>query len=75
PAELFDSLPVAPPGVNRLDHAISSLPTTAKAGPPKFWPDLLAILWYIDTLCHPSKFIPEDPSPGSSWSARPGRND
>ena len=75
PHDLFDSLPVAPPGVNRLDHAISSLPTTAKVGPPAFWPALLAILWYVDTLCHPSKHIPEDPSPGSSWSYRPGRKD
>lgn len=64
---LFDSLPSAPPGVNRIDHAISKLPTSYKNGPPDFWSDLLAILWFVDTLCHPNKFIPEDPSPGSSW--------
>ena len=67
-SSLFDSLPAAPPGVNRIDHAINSLPTKAIQGPPSFWPDLLSILWYCDTLCHPSKNIPEDPSPGSSWS-------
>ncbi|KAI9352434.1 hypothetical protein BD770DRAFT_325880 [Pilaira anomala] len=67
-ASLFDSLPAAPPGINRIDHAINSLPTKAIQGPPPFWSDLLSLLWYFDTLCHPSKIIPEDPSPGSSWS-------
>ncbi|KAG2205230.1 hypothetical protein INT47_009495 [Mucor saturninus] len=65
--ELISSLPVSPPGVNRIDFALSSLPTKAKSGPPKFWPALLTILWLIDTLCHPLKNIPEDPDPGSSW--------
>lgn len=65
--DLFLSLPAAPPGVNQLDFALNQLPTSAKSPPPAFWPDLLAILWYIDTLCHPSKQIPPDPSPGSSW--------
>lgn len=64
---LFDSLPRSPPGVNRIDFALSSLPTKSKKGPPAFWSALLTILWLIDTLCHPSKNIPEDPSPGSSW--------
>jgi hypothetical protein len=65
---LFDSLPRAPPGVNRIDHAISSLPSNPKKGPPAFWSALLTILWLIDTLCHPTKNIPEGPSPGLSWS-------
>lgn len=69
---LFDSLPVAPPGVNRIDHAISSLTRTAKMGPPTYWPDLLTILWYIEVLTKPNKIIPEDPSPGSSWCPNSG---
>jgi hypothetical protein len=64
---LFDSLPVAPPGINKIDFALNSLPTKASPSPPSFWPDLLAILWYIDTLCHPNKNIPPDPNPGISW--------
>lgn len=69
--DLFDSLPAAPPGVNRIDFALNQLPTIASSSPPAFWADLLTILWYIDTLCHPSKNIPPDPSPGSSWYTHP----
>lgn len=64
---LVDSLPRCPPNVNRIDYAISCLPTTSQDCPPSYWPALLTLLWYIDTLCHPTKNIPEDPSPGSSW--------
>ncbi|KAI9361354.1 hypothetical protein BD770DRAFT_383250 [Pilaira anomala] len=64
---LFDSLPVAPPGVHQIDFALNQLPTSANSKPPAFWPDLLTLLWYIDTLCHPTKNIPPDPSPGVSW--------
>ncbi|KAI9363175.1 hypothetical protein BD770DRAFT_315419 [Pilaira anomala] len=69
--DLFLSLPAAPPGVNQLDFALNQLPTKASIHPPAFWSDLLAILWYIDTLCHPSKTIPPDPSPGDSWFSYP----
>ncbi|KAI8066158.1 hypothetical protein BDF21DRAFT_346027 [Thamnidium elegans] len=67
--EVLDTLPVAPPGVNRIDFAISSLPTKAKASssPPQYWESLLTFLWLVDTLCHPNKNIPPDPSPGNSW--------
>lgn len=70
--DLVESLPTSPPGVNRIDYAISSLPLKARDGPPDYWPALLSLLWYIDTLCHPSKHIPEDPHPGSSWFSLPG---
>ncbi|KAG2192064.1 hypothetical protein INT47_006507 [Mucor saturninus] len=66
-ADLIDSLPVSPPGVNRIDFALNSLPTKKKNKPPAFWPKLLSLLWMIDTLCHPLSNIPEDPDPGSSW--------
>ncbi|KAG2190844.1 hypothetical protein INT47_006210 [Mucor saturninus] len=66
-ADLIDSLPVSPPGVNRIDFALNSLPTKKHHKPPAFWPNLLSLLWMIDTLCHPLSNIPEDPHPGSSW--------
>lgn len=69
--DLLDSLPVAPPGVNKVDFAISSLPTKVKSGPPQYWESLLTFLWYVDTLCHPDKNIPPDPSPGNSWYQYP----
>lgn len=68
---LIDCLPPAPSGINRIDFALSSLPTKASQSPPAFWPALLTLLWYIDTLCHPLKNIPEDPDPGSSWFCYP----
>jgi hypothetical protein len=69
--DLLDLLPVAPPGVNRIDFAISSLPTNVKSNPPQYWESLLTFLWYVDTLCHPNKNIPPDPSPGNSWYQYP----
>lgn len=71
---LFESLPVAPPGVHRIDYAINQLPNKSSLPPPAFWPDLLTILWLIDTLCHPSKNIPADPHPGTSWLNYPRPN-
>lgn len=65
--DLFLSLPIAPPGVHQLDFALNQLPLKASSPPPAFWPALLTILWYIDTLCHPSKQIPPDPDPGIGW--------
>jgi hypothetical protein len=66
-SDLGSSLPVSPLGVDRIDYAVSCLSTNADKGPPPYWPALLSLLWYIDTLCHPSKNIPEDPDTGSSW--------
>ncbi|KAG2207221.1 hypothetical protein INT47_012274 [Mucor saturninus] len=63
-ADLINSLPVSPPGVNRIDFALNSLPTKKHHRPPAFWPKLLiSLLWIIDTLCHPLSNIPEDPDP------------
>lgn len=67
-SSIIDELPIAPQGVNRIDHAINKLPTKSTDDPPEFWPALLTILWLVDTLCHPLQNIPEDPSPISSWS-------
>lgn len=66
---LFDSLPRSPPppmSIVSIMHCPAFQPTQRKA-PPDFWSALLTILWLIDTLCLPSKNIPEDPLPGSSW--------
>jgi hypothetical protein len=69
---LLSELPASPPGVNRIDFAITSLPIKPNKGPPPYWPALLSLLWYIDTLCHPLSNIPEDPDPGSSWFSLQG---
>ncbi|KAI9360162.1 hypothetical protein BD770DRAFT_318806, partial [Pilaira anomala] len=71
PHDLLHSLPVVPPGVNRIYFAISSLPTKAKSSPPAFWESLLILLWYVDALCHPNKNISPDPSLGTSWYQYP----
>jgi hypothetical protein len=67
--DLLDPLPVAPPGINRIDHALNKLPTKASAGPPPFWSALLEVLYVIDTLCHPLATIAPDRDPGDAWFA------
>lgn len=73
--DLLDALPVAPQDVNRIDHALNSLPLVASSGPPAFWSSLLALLHVVDSLCHPLAHIPPDPDPPSGqWlpsSSRP----
>ncbi|KAI9468220.1 MAG: hypothetical protein EXX96DRAFT_492886 [Benjaminiella poitrasii] len=64
---LVAQLPPSPPLVNRIDHALNSLPLSASAGPPSFWSALLSLLYVVDTLCHPSAHIAPDPDPGDSW--------
>jgi len=51
--DLFDTLPPAPPGVHRIDHALNCLPDKASAGPPGYWSVLLQLLYAIDCLVHP----------------------
>jgi hypothetical protein len=67
--DLLDPLPVAPPGINRIDHALNQLPIKASAGPPPFWSTLLEVLHVIDTLCHPLAPIAPDLDPGDAWFA------
>ncbi|KAI7897993.1 uncharacterized protein BX663DRAFT_490376 [Cokeromyces recurvatus] len=66
-SSLVSQLPVSPPGVNRIDHALNCLPLTASSGPPPFWSALLSLLYVVDTLSHPSAHIAPDPDPGDSW--------
>ncbi|KAI9309943.1 hypothetical protein BX666DRAFT_2100201 [Dichotomocladium elegans] len=64
---LIEQLPPSPPSVNRIDHALNSLPLSASDGPPPFWSALLSLLYVVDTLCHPLAHIAPDPDPGDSW--------
>ncbi len=66
-SSLVSQLPVSPPDVNRIDHALNCLPLAASSGPPPFWSALLSLLYVVDTLSHPSAHIAPDPDPGDSW--------
>ncbi|KAK4510882.1 uncharacterized protein ATC70_004659 [Mucor velutinosus] len=68
---LLDALPVAPPGIHRIDYALNCLPVKASDGPPSYWSALLALLHAIDCLVHPLAVIPADLDSGLLWfSAR-----
>lgn len=67
PPYLWDALPMAPPDVHIIDHALNLLPTNLKLG-CSYWSALMTILWYIEICIRPDIPFPEDPNPGALWT-------